>query len=178
METKFTLEKACLILETRYHVPEDFKRRIRQILQPLFRHDLSADEMLVIEKALERTYLRHAEPEPDSASGVAEEILDERSDFAQAPGPGGGGASSRPSTASGDAAGTPAHAGSSQPRAVTTGVPSAGGGKGGVLLVRIDPKTKTAQLIRLSADEVKVLANKAAISDFLKESDDDDTVVH
>lgn len=170
METKFTLEKACLILETRYHVPEDFKRRIRQILQPLFRHDLSADEMLVIEKALERTYLRHAEPEPDSASGVAEEILGERSDSAQAPGPGGAGASSRPSTASGDAP--------SQPRAVTTGVPSAGGGKGGVLLVRIDPKTKTAQLIRLSADEVKVLANKAAISDFLKESDDDDTVVH
>ncbi len=169
MDTKFTLEKACLLLEARYHVPEDFKRRIRQILQPLFRHDLSADEMLVIEKALERTYLRHSEPEPETPSGVAEEIIGERPDSAQI---------SAAGTARGAGA-EPAAADASRPRAVTTGVPSAGGGKGGVLLVRIDPKTKTAQLIRLSADEVKVLANKAAISDFLKESDDDDdTVVH
>ncbi len=188
MDTKGTLERACLRLEAKYQVPDDFKVRIREILEPLFRHDLSADEMVVIERALERTYVRHSSPEADTPSGVAEILLGEGGDFGHtvpateslpraAVTDGGleatlqGGAAPRAGEAQG--AQEP-----SQPRAVPTGIPSAGGGKGGVLLVKIDPKTKTAQLIRLSADQVKVLANKAAISDFLKEPDDEDTVVH
>lgn len=163
MDTKGTLESTCRKLESKYQVPEDFKVRIREILEPLFRHDLSADEILVIERALERTYHRHVVPEADTPSGVAEVIVGPHADSGHS-GPGAGEI-------------PPPAADPARPRAVTTGVPSATGGKGGVLLVKIDPKTKTAQLIRLSAEEVKVLANKAILSDFLKEPDDD-TIVH
>ena len=46
--------------------------------------------------------------------------------------------------------------------------------------MRIDPKTKTASLMRMSAADVKkVLKNKAAFAEFLKDpQDDEETILH
>jgi len=175
MDTKVTLERTCQQLESKYTVPDDFKVRIREILQPLFRHDLSADEMRVIERALERTYLRHLVTPADTPSGVAEAVLLDGGNRVQTLAV----AKEHADTADPEIApaGATAPDESGRPRAVTTGVPSGQKGKGGVLLVKIDPQTRTAQLIRLTAEDVKVIANKGLISDFLKETDDD-TVVH
>jgi hypothetical protein len=181
MDTKTTLERACIRLEAKYRVPGDFRTRIREILEPLFKHNLDAEETEIIERALERTYVRHASQEAegvteaaseaagaaaagsDTPSGVAELVLQEGTESVLA----------IPSVTR-DAAELPASP--ARPRAVATGVPSSEPGKGGLLLVKIDPKTKTAQLIRLSPDDVRAITSKAAVTDFLKEPDDDSTV--
>jgi hypothetical protein len=189
MDTKVTLERACRRLESRYRVPQEFKERIRRILEPLFRHVLDADEMAAVECALERTYMRHAVAEtPATPSSVAEQIVAEGADSVQplqSPAPEPPAASSPAPVAAPvpapAAASPPADAPAAAPQSVATAVPAGGGRKGGLLLVKIDPKTKTAQLIRLSPDEVKVLAERASLGDFLKSSDpdpDDDGVVH
>jgi hypothetical protein len=172
MDTKITLERACRRLESRYHVPPDFKERIRRILEPLFRHVLDADEMVAVERALERTYMRHAVVEtPATPTSVAEQILAEGADSVRP--------LQRP-VAEPPAASAPEPPPAPAAAPTSAAAPAAGGRKGGLLLVKIDPKTKTAQLIRLSPDEVKVLAERAALGDFLKSSDgeDDGGLVH
>jgi hypothetical protein len=192
MDTKLTLERACRRLESRYRVPEEFKERIRRILEPLFRHVLDADEMVAVERALERTYMRHAMAEtPATPASVAEQIIAEGADAVRplqgaAGSPAAAAPSGPPPTPSADAPAAAAPSASmttdgAAPDAssAAAAVPASGGRKGGLLLVKVDPKTKTAQLIRLSAEEVKVLAEHAALGDFLKSSDPDDGgVVH
>ncbi|MCZ6778838.1 MAG: hypothetical protein V3U86_09895 [Acidobacteriota bacterium] len=164
MDSKGTLERTCQQMENKYVVPDDFKRRIREILQPLFRHDLSADEMFAIEKALERTYVRHSQPVPEGADCARPAAPSEHLDSGQS---------------------QPPSDGALEAEVLATDLPgeheeSKSKKSGGVLLVRIDPKTKTASLMRMSAADVKkVLKNKAAFAEFLKDpQDDEETILH
>ncbi|MEE9219304.1 MAG: hypothetical protein V3U98_09595 [Acidobacteriota bacterium] len=158
MDTKGTLELTCRKMEVKYAVPDGFKRRIREILKPLYEHRLSGDEIVAIERALERTYVRHADPNVCAASGITTVA-----------------AARRP----GSAQDISATAETGTTKAIPTGVPSRSSKKGGVLLVRIDPKTKTARFVRLSPEDLKkTLTHKAALAEFLKDPDDEDVVVH
>ncbi len=164
MKTKGTLERTCQQMENKYVVPDDFKRRIREILQPLFRHDLSADEMYAIEKALERTYVRHSLTELEGTERPRPAALAERPDSGQSQPPSGGALEVEV-------------LGANLPDEHEEGKSKK---SGGVLLVRIDPETKTASLVRMSAADVKkALKNRAAFAEFLKDpQDDDETILH
>lgn len=164
MNTKGTLERTCQQMENKYAVPDDFKRRIREILQPLFRHDLSADEVYAIELALERTYVRHSQTEPEGTGRPRPAASAVRPDSGQS---------------------QPCSDGALEAEVLATNLPDGHEERkskqsGGVLLVRIDPKTKTASLVRMSAADVKkALKNKAAFAEFLKDpQDDDETILH
>jgi septation ring formation regulator EzrA len=63
MDTKRSLEKLCQVLERQYPASNEFKDRMRRVIEPLYRHTLSADELTQVCRTMRTAYLRHVERE-------------------------------------------------------------------------------------------------------------------
>lgn len=63
MDVKRSLEKMCQVLERQYPASEEFRERMRRVIEPLYRHTLSADELAQVCRTMRTAYMRHVERE-------------------------------------------------------------------------------------------------------------------
>ncbi len=63
MDIKRSLEKMCTVLEKQYPASEEFKARMRTVIQPLFKHRLTPQELAQLCRTMRSAYMRHVERE-------------------------------------------------------------------------------------------------------------------
>jgi hypothetical protein len=61
MDIKRSLEKLCCVLEKQYPVSDEFKSRMRRLIEPLYTHTLSIDELTQVCRTMRNAYQRHTE---------------------------------------------------------------------------------------------------------------------
>ena len=61
MDIKRSLEKMCQVLERQYPASEEFKVRMRQVVEPLARHSLTPTELAQVCRTMRTAYMRHVE---------------------------------------------------------------------------------------------------------------------
>lgn len=63
MDIKRSLEKMCQVLERQYPVSEEFKTRMRRVIEPLYKHTLTSQELTQVCRTMRAAYVRHVERE-------------------------------------------------------------------------------------------------------------------
>jgi len=63
MDIKRSLEKLCEVLERQYPASDEFKSRMRRVIEPLYKHPLSAEELTQVCRTMRTAYMRHVERE-------------------------------------------------------------------------------------------------------------------
>jgi hypothetical protein len=61
MDIKRSLEKLCSVLEKQYPVSDEFKGRMRSLIEPLYQHTLSTEELTQVCRTMRTAYQRHTE---------------------------------------------------------------------------------------------------------------------
>ncbi len=59
MDVKKSLQKMCQVLERQYPASDDFKGRMRKVVEPLYRCSLTSKELAIICKSMRSAYDRH-----------------------------------------------------------------------------------------------------------------------
>ncbi|MEE9217830.1 MAG: hypothetical protein V3U98_02055 [Acidobacteriota bacterium] len=61
MDIKRSLRKMCEVLDRQYPASDDFKSRMRRVIEPLYRHCLSSSELAMICRSMRTAYARHVQ---------------------------------------------------------------------------------------------------------------------
>jgi len=61
MDIKRSLQKMCEVLERQYPASNDFKARMRKVIEPLYHHPLSTEELTQVCRTMKTAYRRHIE---------------------------------------------------------------------------------------------------------------------
>ena len=63
MDVKRSLQKMCMVLERQYPASDDFKHRMRRVIEPLYKYRLSSGELAMICRSMRTAYARHVQRE-------------------------------------------------------------------------------------------------------------------